>query len=208
MSIQLIPHHYLKEQARSAVIWAWRFFFFFFFFLFFFFFFFSYCLRCSFNAHHEWASNEHPTNTPPLLKGTSAERCYMGLTFLLLLLVLLLLLILSEMLIMNEHPMSIHCASTAHPTHIHHPSTVHATGIHRTSNVHPPCIHCASNTHPFGIQLASSFHPLRIQCASYEHPVGINEHSGMLIDVSLNNQLIQWPKDSGDWSRIVGPALT
>ena len=49
--------HYLKEQARSAVIWAWRFFFLFF----------SYCLRCSFNALHEWASNEHPTYTPPLL---------------------------------------------------------------------------------------------------------------------------------------------
>ena len=63
----ILPH-YLKEQARSAVIWAWRFFFFFFFFLFFFFFFFfSYCLRCSINALHDWASNEHPTYSPPLL---------------------------------------------------------------------------------------------------------------------------------------------
>ena len=50
-STPTILPHYLKEQARSAVIWAWRFFFFFFFFLFF-----SYCLRCSINAHHEWAS--------------------------------------------------------------------------------------------------------------------------------------------------------
>ena len=51
----------------------------------------------------------NPYYSPPLLKGTSAERCYMGLTFLLLLLLLLLLvlllllllllLILSEMLI-------------------------------------------------------------------------------------------------------------
>ena len=48
----------------------------------------------------------NPYYSPPLLKGTSAERCYMGLTFLLLLLLLLvlllllllLLLILSEML--------------------------------------------------------------------------------------------------------------
>ena len=63
----ILPH-YLKEQARSAVIWAWRFFFFFFFFFFFlFFFFFSYCLRCSINALHDSASNEHPTYTPPLL---------------------------------------------------------------------------------------------------------------------------------------------
>ena len=88
----------------------------------------------------------------PLFKGTSAQRCYMGLTILLVLvLLLLLLLILSEMLIMNEHPMSIHCASSTHPPCIHQASTAHLPRIHRASTAHPMCIHRASITHPMCI---------------------------------------------------------
>ena len=44
----------------------------------------------------------NPYYSPPLLKGTSAERCYMGLTFLLLLLLLLLVLLLLLLLILSE----------------------------------------------------------------------------------------------------------
>ena len=95
-----IISHYLREQARSAVIWAWRFFLFFFFF-------FSYCLRCSSWMSIQWASTVHP---PRIHRASTAHppRIYRASTV---------------------HPPRIQCASIAHPLHIQCASHENPIGI-------------------------------------------------------------------------------